>query len=540
MLRLFKSRRPASEGQGALLLADSDADFRRLLGESFSGRITSALTGKDALRTAREETFNIAVVDYDLPDMNGLELFRRLRKIQPEMETLLLASRSAAAGSREALVEGALGFLLKPVSVEDLAKVLGKALEKQRVRQEHTRIIAHLTAVNEMFLATSSQSDAEGIEMAAIGKLTDLFGFDFAVIHELVDGFLLLKHHRGLPEKAARFLARTPFDEERLGEYVKSGEKGTTPFGDLSGVLECDCFHHSVIPLSSPGGFKGFLSVGFTRDRPIHPHEEELLGFVGQHIAMAVEKANLYESACKAHRKLAETQRQMIDSEKMSTLGALAAGFADELRNPLNSINLQLEVLERRLGRSGDAVGDELAPTLEAIREEAGRLDSFIDEFLFFAKPRKHKPTRFDLLDLLSEVRDHVRDELEARGVEMTLVRTRPLTVMRSDREKLKLALLHLVSNALGAMPSGGRITITAGGEDRAVITVRDTGEGIVHPKKVFAMFHSTKERGTGLGLPIVKQIVDSLHGKIDFETRRGAGTTFRIELPWDIKHATA
>jgi signal transduction histidine kinase/putative methionine-R-sulfoxide reductase with GAF domain len=250
--------------------------------------------------------------------------------------------------------------------------------------------------------------------------------------------------------------------------------------------------------------------------------------------SVALENARLYDKARRAYRELNEAQARIIQSEKMAVVGTFASGLAHEVRNPLNSIALQLSIVERRVAPLPTGVAGEIRELVGVIREEVKRLDNLVGDFLQFSRSNRvqYRPASLDAL--VDEVARLLRPEARAAGV--TLRRQRiggAMPDLRVDPEKMKQVAINLVQNAIEAMPGGGVVTVESGlVEGRAVMVVRDTGPGLPEGLDVFQLFVTTKARGTGLGLSIAQQIVLEHGGEIAAASEPGKGATFTVSLP--------
>jgi signal transduction histidine kinase/putative methionine-R-sulfoxide reductase with GAF domain len=250
--------------------------------------------------------------------------------------------------------------------------------------------------------------------------------------------------------------------------------------------------------------------------------------------SVALENARLYEKARRAYRELNEAQARIIQSEKMAVVGTFASGLAHEVRNPLNSIALQLSILERRVAPLPAGVAAEIRELVGVIREEVKRLDNLVGDFLQFSRSNRvqYRPTALDAL--VDEVARLLRPEARAYGVSLRRQRIgEAIPDLRVDPEKMKQVVINLVQNAIEAMPEGGVVTVESGLVDgRAVLVVRDSGPGLPEGLDVFQLFVTTKARGTGLGLSIAQQIVLEHGGEIAAVSEPGKGATFTVSLP--------
>jgi signal transduction histidine kinase len=250
--------------------------------------------------------------------------------------------------------------------------------------------------------------------------------------------------------------------------------------------------------------------------------------------SVALENARLYQEARRGYQDLKDAQQRILHAEKMAVLGTFASGLAHEVRNPLNSISLQLSVFERRLGRVGLEHPEELQDVVGVIREEIGRLDNLVGDFLMFSRTNRIQYTPASLDVLIDDVVRLLRPEARAGGI--TLRRQRigtdlPETAM--DGQRMKQVVINLVRNAIEAMPDGGQVIVESGLVDgRAQIVVRDSGPGLPQNLDVFQLFVTTKDKGTGLGLSIAQQIVLEHGGEITAASEPGHGAVFKISLP--------
>ncbi|HUI40702.1 MAG TPA: ATP-binding protein [Terriglobia bacterium] len=226
----------------------------------------------------------------------------------------------------------------------------------------------------------------------------------------------------------------------------------------------------------------------------------------------------------------AQLESQIDTAAKLAAIGRLTSGVAHEVRNPLNAMVLQIEILKTKLG----AQDAQLSPHLEMLGSEVKRLDRVVRTFLDFTRPVALSRVETDLERLLDEVLRMA--EPEANRQQVRLVHERNgAAAARVDRDLMKQVLLNLVLNGCQAMPAGGELRVSARERNRQVeIEVADQGVGIppdARPK-IFSLYYTTKPSGTGVGLAMSYRIVQLHDGSIDFSSEVGRGTTFRVTLP--------
>ncbi len=289
-----------------------------------------------------------------------------------------------------------------------------------------------------------------------------------------------------------------------------------------------------ILPLVARRVTLGLLVLTAARPHRWSEEQIDVAEALASQASVALENARLYDKARRAYRELNEAQTRIIQSEKMAVVGTFASGLAHEVRNPLNSIALQLSILERRVAPLPAGVAGEIKELVSVIREEVKRLDNLVGDFLQFSRSNRvqYRPASLDAL--VDEVVRLLRPEARAAGV--TLLRQRvgkPIPDLRVDPEKIKQVAINLVRNAIEAMPGGGVVTVESGlAGARAVMVVRDNGPGLPEGLDVFQLFVTTKAQGTGLGLSIAQQIVLEHGGEIAASSEPGSGASFTVSLP--------
>ena len=225
-----------------------------------------------------------------------------------------------------------------------------------------------------------------------------------------------------------------------------------------------------------------------------------------------------------------QAERLLQEKERLATLGTTAAVFAHEIGNPLNGISTSLQIVKSIL--ETDKIDPVLHETLEIAFQEVQRLATLLADYRTFARPQRLNLRRADLTQIIEEV---LSAQLPMYRATKIAVQTQweNVPAIFVDPEKIKQVILNLCKNAVEAMPNGGSLTVKASGSEGGVILeVTDTGEGIAHGVDVFQLFRTTKPEGTGLGLPIVQQIISDHKGTITYRSEIGKGTTFTIVLP--------
>jgi signal transduction histidine kinase len=228
-------------------------------------------------------------------------------------------------------------------------------------------------------------------------------------------------------------------------------------------------------------------------------------------------------------------------AERLAAVGRISAQITHEIRNPLNAIGLNAELLQEEL-ESASAPPCEAVQLVRAISREVDRLNGVAEEYLRFARhPRQL--ARQDVSEILGSLLDFLGPELQAARIEVERELAPAAPGVRGDEGQLRAVFLNLLRNSREAMPGGGVVRVRTSAVDGAVeVQVGDTGRGIPPDDltRIFEPFYSTKERGTGLGLAFVQQVVREHGGTIVCESELDRGTTFTIKLPVEADETTS
>lgn len=233
------------------------------------------------------------------------------------------------------------------------------------------------------------------------------------------------------------------------------------------------------------------------------------------------------ESRAALEKRLAEQYHEMA---------RLAGGLAHEIKNPLSTIRLNMELLAEDLADAADSPQQRRAlRKVEVVQRECQRLQGLLDDFLSFTKVRQLRLEPTDLNDVVAGILDLFAPQAEQAGVQVFRYLDPDLPTVLLDRESFHAAFLNLVLNAQQAMPEGGQLTVRTQVIPFGVrLDVIDTGCGIDDRvlERMWQTFYSTKSGGSGLGLPTARKIIEAHGGRIEVQSEVGRGTQFTIELP--------
>ena len=247
---------------------------------------------------------------------------------------------------------------------------------------------------------------------------------------------------------------------------------------------------------------------------------------------------NLEQKVEERTRELKATQSQLLHSEKLAAVGALAATVAHEINNPLTGVYTYIRLMERKIdqGQHGSEDIAKYKGFLDTMRREVERTTAIVQNLLDFTRPKEPVRKGMDLVKVMGESLALVSNKVKLANVEVVKL-LNPLPEIQADPAHMKQICLNLLINACEAMEEGGTLTIRSDYDPDAntvTVSVRDTGVGIPEEdlERIFDPFFSTKKKGTGLGLSVVNGIVTRHGGKVEIDSAPGKGTDFRVTLP--------
>ncbi|MBP2674305.1 MAG: sensor signal transduction histidine kinase, partial [Deltaproteobacteria bacterium] len=318
------------------------------------------------------------------------------------------------------------------------------------------------------------------------------------------------------------------------------------PSGFCSAFCGAQPSSFAAVPLMIKGEARGAVFVdNMYRDRDLTDEDIQVLTTFASNASLAMETVSLYESLENALHTVRSTQDRLLQSEKLTALGEMAARIAHEIKNPLTVIG----GFARRMARPEKPTDDRssVARYAQIILKEVQRLERIIHETLYFSRDVSPELRSVDLNHEVLEALSMFREELQEARITTEVDLSPELPVIFADPDQIVQVLWNLVNNAIQAMEGSGALTISTRPavppqEAGVVIRVTDTGGGIPHDvvHNIFNPFFTTKAKGTGLGLPIVHAIVERHGGTIHLDNQEGKGVTFSIFLPLFPKEAGA
>lgn len=278
-------------------------------------------------------------------------------------------------------------------------------------------------------------------------------------------------------------------------------------------------------PLVELQGKMGIISEGNLDVTVSFAHSNDEIGDLGRRFNEMVRQ--LKESRLEIENM---HRTQMSRAEHLATLGELATGLAHEIRNPLAGIAGVIEIIGRDLPESSPA-----RAMVKDVRIEINQINRILTDLLETARPHPPRMMKSNLNTTVEHAVMLARQQVLSKPIRIELLPAQDLPEVEHDSDQIHQVVLNLLLNAVQAIDSDGYITVTIGSTgDCATVTVADTGRGMTEHQlaQIFRPFYTTKATGTGLGLSLVRRIIDEHHGQINVVSEPGKGSTFEVLLP--------
>jgi signal transduction histidine kinase/CheY-like chemotaxis protein len=530
-----------------VLVVDDEPDVlqlcKRIL-RSDGYQISRASSGQQAVDLARRERFDLLLTDMKMPGINGLNAFQTIRTFNPDLAGVVMTGYGTMQTAIEALRLGLDGFVTKPFAPEDLRSAISEALDKQRLRREHARLNA-LVPLYEVSRAFMTTMDLDALLQLIVNTSSQATGADRCSLMLLQPetGELVVRAAVGLPSTVIT-TAR-----ERIGQgiagYVAQTHQ-TLLLNDPTQVPP------QVREVMARGEVKSALSVPMiVRTKligvlnlsklhstpPFSEGDRDLVNILASQAAIAIDNATLFNEIQRAYRELQELDR--LKSEFINIA-------SHELRTPLAVVRAYAELTETETNDTG-------RDFLTILEQSVDQMEAIVNDMVNLEHLERGaatlQMTLLDLAELIRQVSQRFIPLVHAKQQHLAVNLPQSLPLIPGDWRKLDLVIANLLSNAVKFTPPEGRIEVRAWTEsEHVVVAVVDTGIGIPAEvqERVFDRFYQvqaslTREHGgLGIGLSIVKGMVELHRGRVWLESTPGVGSTFYFSLPCRDQAAAA
>ncbi len=548
------------EHKHTVLIVDDEKELRDLISGELNLRgyhAITAVSGEECIERIKTVKVDILLLDIKLPGISGINVLEEVRKLNPEIEIIMITAHSSLEYAVETLKKGAADYIEKPIILNKLIASIEKALEQRSLKET-------------VLLYEISKAIFSTIELEALLKIiVDLTmrvlkADDVSVMLFNEERQLYIAISSGLNEDIKKKI-RLDVGERIAGWAAQHKEpliliNGLSNDNRFNGVNGRDEIKSAmVIPLLRDHEVIGVLNANRMKIGENFTQNDLYKAkiFISL-VCLALDNANLYsklkkareilviqndelaqkEKICmaslaqikKANEELTLAQKQLVHSEKLSSLGRLVSEMAHEVNNPLMIISgtAQLCLMER-------IENEEVKKNIAAILKECDAAKEIIQRLLKFSRFAKGELKEMAVDNCIDSILAIIEHQFSLSNVRITKKYARNIPRIYVDEKQIQEVLFNLLNNARDAMPGGGIIEIEVSQENDYVrIDVKDTGLGMPDDvkEKLFEPFFTTKEKGLGLGLSVCYGIIKSHQGKLEFKSQPKKGTTASMFLP--------
>jgi signal transduction histidine kinase/CheY-like chemotaxis protein len=517
-----------------------DARLCQLLLDRHAFTVTSTTDPMTALEFLQAQRVDLLLVDIYLPLIDGFELIKRAKTYQPNMAVLVMTGFATIETGIQALQRGVDGLILKPFeNGERLIEAVRQALLQNRHKEDSARlhVLRPLFSVTEGLI---SETNPINLYRHIIDAAENLFQDSFFCVYRTIEGrdeLIRLAASDGVEE------CTNPDIVHSL--YVMSGTKGAFFINDESPeylewrtISKCHSnWSFMAAPVRRDKTY--FLFIAGRSENALQFSESDLEMFVllARQAAVAIINADLYEELRTTLIRVEESQRALVQAEKMAVIGRLVASVAHEINNPLQGIGNCLH-----LARHPELDASQRDAYLKMGKDELDRLTTTVKHMLDYYRLDTDVREPVDIKVLVERVLDLLNSQLSGNKIRVHIDMRHPLPPLAMEKNQMQQVILNLMLNAIDAVlptEESRAIWIDAFIENNSMyFSIEDNGSGVPDEFKnqIFEPFFSTKPDGMGLGLMVTYGIVEAHGGTINLApSRYGKGARFLINLPYGV-----
>ncbi len=544
-----------------ILIVDDETIVQSLVRDALEDEgyaVECASGASEALTYIESKSINLIVTDIRMPGMDGIELVKRARAVQPDMGVIFMTGYANLNSAKDAIKQGALDYILKPFELDEIRRAVKGAVHKIKKDAEgksSAQQIDRLSDLNQMLFSVGDRSSLSTVSLR------------FAIMHCQSDW------------GAAIFWDKAKTTFNRITIVGETTEEETLPRQSLFDCLnriDVTKFHEPVlvsrfeehplyrvhpdpglaqlilprwftegvqmivIPVNRVESMLGLLMIGFLRDAAlVKSANYKLLTIIASQLALSLENLELLEETQQAYAQLRELQDQTIQLEKIAARGELSAEIGHELNNFWGVVAGNLSMLDLHLQKGNF---HELGKYIQATMDILGKIKQFTSNLMELT-PISSKKETISFNKLLKEVVDYLTPQRRFQGVRINLRPAEQDIPFDADTTHIQQLLYNLFNNAADATIGSSKREITAecyinSDGNSFSFSISDSGVGMEPDllSKLFNEKFTTKQSGHGFGLVVCKRIVDNHGGKIHADSTPQVGTSIRIEFPLAIR----
>jgi signal transduction histidine kinase len=528
--------------EASVLIVDDDRAIVRLcqrLLERAAFKVFASTDPLEAIKILEARKVDLLLSDIRMPVMDGFELIGKAKSLQPEIAVLVMTGFGTVDTAIQALYKGVDGLILKPFeNTADLVRAAQRVLDGNRQKQDAARAQAlrPLFDLTETLLAETS---IENLEKLVLNSMVDLFQAQHAAVFSLEmdpeePEQLHLVMSRNIPgsEKADSWSYLSQFllnhSEPLLANAAGPGDI------ELQETLhDLDWGAMMAVTINQNNASFLFLTARGMEGVAFSASDLELFTILTRQSVVAMDNARLYTDLRNYVRRIEESQRALVQAEKMAAVGRLMASLAHEINNPLQAVRNCLHLANR------PDVDEKKRSTYLAMTDgELDRLVNTVRHMLDFSRPGMQEKEHVDLRGAIDRVLHLLQSQFETQKIQLTVLLGSDCPPVIGVRDQIQQVFFNLLLNAMDAMDGIDEKHIWIDGElDESDLCVylEDSGPGVPVDmrERLFEPFVSTKKNGTGLGLSVSYGVVEAHGGRLALApSRHGHGACFEIRFP--------
>lgn len=530
--------------EATILIVDDDRTIIRLcqrLLERASYRVFTVMDPFDALKILERQKIDLLLSDIRMPIMDGFELISQAKQYQPDLPVLVMTGYGSIDNAIQALHRGVDGLILKPF--ENSAELL-QAVQRVLGESRQKRDAARLQALRPLFDVTErllAETSPQPLEKLILNTVTGLFQASSAGIYRFKAdvGFLEMVRMTETPQLKVNLALQQRLIEISSRDDLPSVVCASGPEYNEAGqnlLVEIGWETLLVAPVRRNNSQFVFFACREKGGAWFTEADLEMFVILARQAAVAMENARLYSELKDYVRQVEESQRALIQAEKMAAVGRLMASLAHEINNPLQAVRNCLHLATRK--------GVDHAQHYQYLKMTDGELERLVTtvrRMLDFYRPGGADKQNVDIHQIIDQVLGLLSPQLRQQEVKVSLKYSGDCSSLMIVPDQIQQVIFNLIINAMDALEEGkdrstAEIWIDVYYESGQVrVVVEDSGPGIPDDlrERVFEPFVSTKQHGTGLGLAVSYGIMERHQGKISLiPPRYGEGACFEVVLP--------
>lgn len=484
---------------------------------------------RQAIEYLKDNKIDLLLVDIRMPEVDGFEVIQHAQRLQPDAAMLIMTGHGTVETAIRALRQGVDGLILKPFSKgEELVDAVKLALADSQQKRDAARINAlrPLFSVTESLLSETRREPL--LELIANAISGHLQCSHTACYQKKEDGTFSLLTFRGreltggFPDLVALVdSSAVPLLINASGPGDPAVKKKLSRLG-LGAVI--------LVPILRPNLRMVLCAARDANSPPLREADLELFQILARQAAVALENSRLYAEQLDYVRRMAESQKALLQAEKMAAAGRMSASIAHEVNNPLQSVQNCLHLAGRT-----DLPQEKRDEYFGLALTELDRLIITVRRMLDFYRPGATSQTEVDLAEVLQYILNLMAKQLSESQVKVIVDFVGGIPHINAVGNQIQQVFINLILNAMDAMPDGGILNIVVRSQKKGVeLIFQDQGRGISveDQANIFEPFYSTKDGGTGLGLTVSYNIITAHGGTLELLSESGSGACFRIFLP--------